>query len=110
MKMRPDLHLSLSVLGSVQVTLDGQLIARIANKVRALLLILVIERETAHRRETLAEMLWPERDGGAGTASLRNGLSESRQAIHDENATPPFLVINREKLQINRDSRITVDT
>ena len=53
-------RLSVRLLGSLQVTLDGQAVTGFeSDQVRALLTYLVVEAERAHRRETLAGLLWP---------------------------------------------------
>ena len=55
-------HLSISLLGTFQVILDGkQVTAFESDKVRALLAYLAVESDRPHRRETLACLLWPER-------------------------------------------------
>ena len=102
-------HLSLSLLGPFQATLDGAPLAGIeANKVRALLAYLAVEAGQhpdgdlrPHPRTVLATLLWPDRPERAALASLRNALANLRQAIGDRDATPPFLLITRETIQFN---------
>ena len=103
-------HLSIRLLGPMQVTLDGQPVTRFeTEKVRALLAYLAVEADRPHRRDFLAEMLWPERPKGAATANLRHTLASLRRAI-SETATqrkpdcqiaPPFLLANRQTIQFN---------
>ena len=103
-------HLALSLLGSFQVVLNGQPVTGFDyDKVRALLIFLMMERERPHRRDALAEMLWPDQAHQVGRDSLRQALSKLRQAIGDHQANPPFLLINRETLQFNADSHFTLD-
>ena len=55
-------RLALSLLGTCQVTLEGEPITAFeSDKVRALLFFLAIESDRPHRRETLAALFWPER-------------------------------------------------
>ena len=51
-------HLSLTLLGPFQASLDGQPITAFRyDKVRALLAYLAVESDRPHRRETLAGLL-----------------------------------------------------
>ncbi|NIN64528.1 MAG: hypothetical protein GTO63_07465 [Anaerolineae bacterium] len=97
--------LSLSLLGPLQVTLDGKPVTGFkSDKVRALLAYLAVEAEQPHHREVLAGLLWPEWPHREARRSLRDALSNLRRAIGDHDATPPFLLITRETLQFNTDS------
>jgi WD40 repeat protein/DNA-binding SARP family transcriptional activator len=97
--------LSLSMLGPLQVTLDGEPVTAFkSDKVRALLVYLAIEAEQPHHREVLAGLLWPEWPDREARRSLRDALSNLRRAIGDHDAMPPFLLITRETLQFNTDS------
>src|SRR5258708_4981558 len=109
-KKRASSHLSLSLLGSVQVALDGQLRRITSQKGRALLVYLVMERDIAHRREELAELLWPDKAGSQGTDSLPTELDKLRTYIGNDEARPPFLPENRMFLQFDTESQFTVDT
>lgn len=95
-------HLSLSLLGSFQVTLDGQAVTDFeSNKVRALLAYLAVDVSRPHRRDTLAGLLWPNRTDRAALSNLRYALSNLRGTIGDRTAAPPFLLITRDTLQFN---------
>jgi DNA-binding SARP family transcriptional activator/predicted ATPase len=95
-------HLSLSLLGPFQVTLDGEPVTAFeSDKVRALLAYLVVEADRPHRRESLAALLWPDWPERSARANLRNSLANLRKAIGDRDATPPFLVITRETIEFN---------
>lgn len=97
--------LSVSLLGSLDVTLDGQPVSSFEyNKVRALLAYLVVESESPHRREALAGMLWPDHSQKAALNSLRNALTKLRKGIGDQNADLPYLFITNEAIQFNRAS------
>jgi adenylate cyclase len=111
-------RLSIHVLGPMQVTLDGQMIARFeTEKARALLAYLAVEADRPHRRDVLAEMLWPERPEGAASANLRHTLASLRRAIGDtpdalgagHQAVPPFLLATRQTIQFNCASDAWVD-
>ncbi|MGD2178194.1 MAG: transcriptional regulator, partial [Anaerolineae bacterium] len=102
--------LSLCMLGPLQATLDGAPVTDFkSDKVRALLVFLAVEADQPHRRETLAGLLWPEWPDRDARRNLRDALSNLRRAIGDHDAVPPFLLINRDTLQFNRDSEYESD-
>jgi predicted ATPase/DNA-binding SARP family transcriptional activator len=97
--------LSISVLGSMTVSLDGHVDTSFSyDKVRALLAYLAAESERPHRREALACLLWPDQSEKAAHDSLRNALAKLRHAIGDQEAQPPYLLINHEEIQFNGSS------
>jgi len=98
-------HLSISLLGSFQVTLDGEPVTGFESvRVRALLAYLAVESDRPHRREALAGLLWPNWPDRSARSNLRRALSNLRQAIQDHNAVPPYLCVTHETLQFNRAS------
>jgi DNA-binding SARP family transcriptional activator len=95
-------HLSLSLLGPFQVTLDGEPVTGFkSNKVRALLAYLAVEADRPHPREVLAGLLWPDWPDRDALSNLRYALSDLRRVIGDRTAQPPFLLITRDALQFN---------
>ena len=94
-------HLSLSLLGSFQATLDGRPLGGFeSDKARALLAYLAVEAERAHPREKLAALIWPEWPEEAARARLRNTLANLRHILGDAQSTAsPFLLITRETIQ-----------
>ena len=103
-------HLSLSLLGPFQVTLDGQPVTSFkSNKVRALLAYLAVEADRPHRREVLAGLLWPDWPDRDALSNLRYALSNLRRVIGDRTAEPPFLLITRDTLQFNTASDHSLD-
>jgi DNA-binding SARP family transcriptional activator/predicted ATPase len=103
-------HLSLSLLGSFQVTLAEETVTSFeADKVRALLAYLAVEADRPHRRDSLVGLLWPDWPDRTARTNLRNALANLRKAIGDRNATPPFLLISRETIQFNTASDAWVD-
>ena len=77
-------RLSLRLLGPFQVTFDDNLLTRLeSEKELALLAYLVAEPGRPHRREALAELLWPHRAEGAARTNLRHTLTILRRAIGD---------------------------
>ncbi|MBN1148610.1 MAG: AAA family ATPase, partial [Anaerolineales bacterium] len=103
-------HLSLSLLGPFQAELGGQPVTGFeSNKVRALLAYLASEAESPHARQTLAGLLWPDYTNRSALNNLRSALANLRQAIGDQQAQPPFLIINRDTIQFNPDSDYWLD-
>jgi len=99
--------LSISLLGSIQITLAGEPVTDFAtDKVRALLAYLAVEADHPHRRDALAGLLWPDQPQHRARQSLRQAISHLRQAIgdQDERDREPFLLITRQTVQFNPDS------
>ena len=94
-------RLTISLLGSFQVTLDGESVTGFAtDKARALLAYLAIEADRPQRRDALAGLLWPDQPQRKARQSLRQALSHLRQAIVEMDDVP-FLLISRETIQFN---------
>jgi DNA-binding SARP family transcriptional activator/predicted ATPase len=103
-------HLAVRLLGPLQVTLDGEPITGLeSDKVRALLAYLAVEREHPHRREKLAGLLWPELPEQSARTNLRVALSNLRHCIGDQKASPPFLDITRQTIQLCAGNHTWVD-
>jgi DNA-binding SARP family transcriptional activator len=95
-------RLSIALLGSYRVTLDGVPLNTFAtDKVRALLAYLVVESERAHRREELAALLWPDSPRAAAHTSLRQALYRLRGALGDQQAALPHLLLSAKEVQLN---------
>jgi len=83
-------HLSLSLLGPFQASLDGEPVTDFeSTKVRALLAYLAVEANRPHRRDVLAGLLWPDWPDRDALSNLRYALSNLRQVIGDRTAQPP---------------------
>ncbi len=103
-------RLAIRLLGPFEVTQDGEPVTEFeTRKARALLAYLAAEAGSPHRRETLAEMLWPDRPEGAARANLRHTLRSLRLAIDDYGAEPPFLLCSRKAIGLNPDGDVWVD-
>ena len=103
-------RLSIRLLGPFDVSLDGESVTGFASdKVRALLVYLVMNSDQTLRREALAGLLWPEYPEGSARASLRNALAILRQAIGDRDASPPYLQITRQSIRFDGQSNYWLD-
>ena len=95
-------HLSISLLGTFQVTSEGAPITTIeSDKVRALLAYLAVEANRPHRREALAALLWPDAPQQRARQNLRRALHNLRQALQDSQSETPFLLVSRQDIQFN---------
>jgi DNA-binding SARP family transcriptional activator/predicted ATPase len=94
--------LKLSLLGSFQAVLDGQPITQFkGDKVRALLAYLAAEADRPHERSSLVSLFWPNMPEGRALRNLSQTLIRLRDAIHDEQAHPPFLLVTRHEVRWN---------
>jgi DNA-binding SARP family transcriptional activator len=95
-------QLAICLLGSFQVTLDGQLLTGFeTDKTRALMAYLAVETGQPHRREALAALFWPNRPESMARNNLRQTLYRLRRAIVDHEAAPAFLLITVHEIQLN---------
>jgi DNA-binding SARP family transcriptional activator/predicted ATPase len=105
-------HLSVRLLGTLQVTVDGSPVTSFkSDKDRALLAFLAEESQQSHRREKLAGLLWPELTESAARNNLRRVLSNLRQTIGDrEPRGTPLLLVTHQTAQLNPAGDAWVDT
>jgi predicted ATPase/DNA-binding SARP family transcriptional activator len=103
-------HLTLSLLGPMQVDLDGQAVDSFAyNKARALLAYLAVEADRVHHRDAIVGLLWPGMPDAAARTNLRQVLTSLRDTIGVGNPVAPFLLTTRDTLQFNPASDYTLD-
>ena len=104
-------RLTLSFLGTFQVTLEQQPITRFrSSNNQGLLVYLALNGETAVPRESLATLFWPEETGKNGRNNLRQALYQLRTLLGDtRNGAQPFLTITRQTVQFNQGSSFTID-
>lgn len=104
------MHLSLRLFGQFQVRIDdAPIVGWRYDKVRALLVYLVLENGRSHPRDQLAALLWPGSPDAAARKSLRQALTHLRAILGDETAVPPFLLVSRDAIQFNPASPHSVD-
>jgi DNA-binding SARP family transcriptional activator len=103
-------QIALTLLGPMQVTVQGQLIVTFPyEKVRALLAYLAIEPDQPHHRDRLAALLWAEQGESKARGNLRKALSVLRQSLGNETAQPPFFLTTRNTIQFNVQANYTLD-
>jgi DNA-binding SARP family transcriptional activator/predicted ATPase len=102
-------RLSIALLGSFQVTLDGRPVTDfVTAKTRALLAYFAVERDRPHRRESLAGLLWPDQSDQDARRNFRQALFNLRQALSD-NDEQPLLCVDRNDVQLNPAADLEVD-
>jgi len=107
--------LSLRLLGSFEVTLDGEPITEFgSDKARALLALLSIESARPFRRSELAGMFWPDLPEKRAAHALSQTLYRLRTALREtkrpaSSTHPPFLLFKRQEIQFNSQSDHELD-
>ncbi|MBA2470004.1 MAG: AAA family ATPase [Chloroflexia bacterium] len=103
-------HLTISLLGTVQVLRNGQPVSGQAHaKVLGLLAYLAVEMDRPHARTSLALLFWPDQTGDKARHSLRQALSTLRRILQDQVAAEPLLYVTRETVQFRGDAGAVVD-
>lgn len=99
------LSVSLTVLGTCSLTVSTTTITQFpTEKVRALLVYLALEPRP-HRREAIAELLWPDNRPGMALRNLRLSLFRMRQMLTtiDPQLADRLLFIDRQTIQLAPD-------
>ncbi|MCG2787319.1 MAG: tetratricopeptide repeat protein [Anaerolineae bacterium] len=78
------------------------------DKARALLVYLALESDRPHRRESLASLFWPEQPEERARQSLRQALSNLRQVLAEQTATP-FLNVTNADVQMSTQAEVWTD-
>ena len=86
---------------------DGKTVKFPTERVKALLLYLVMEGSQPHNREVLSELLWPERPPSTARANLRKCLLRLRKSLGDEAKPYQFLFPTRSTLQLSQEKLAT---
>ena len=111
-------HLSVSLLGTFEITLGGKPVDRFrTTKAQALLICLLMntleQPESGLSREKIVELLWPWMPQQPGQVNLRQTLYQLRKAIPEvagQHGQPiPFVLSSRQSLRINPDALYEFD-
>jgi DNA-binding SARP family transcriptional activator len=105
-------HCSITLLGSMQVNLEGSPLQGLESaKVRALLAYLAVESGQPHEREQLAGLFWPEVSEAQARQRLSQALYNLRQALGeavktgslalDPSGTAPSILVTHPTVQFN---------
>ncbi|MCB0187250.1 MAG: AAA family ATPase, partial [Caldilineaceae bacterium] len=92
---------------------QGQAVAMRSRKQLALLVYLASEHQTAHSRDTLLSLLWPDEARANAQNNLRFTLSNLRtltqKMVGDDGKQSPLVVANRHTVQLHPDWVINTD-
>jgi DNA-binding SARP family transcriptional activator len=80
-----------------------------SDKGRALLAYLATESGQPHRREALADLLWPDADQNRASQNLRRAIYNLRQALEGEFGEGSVLLVSRQDVQFNNAAGHRVD-
>jgi DNA-binding SARP family transcriptional activator len=103
-------RLSIHLLGTLQVSLDGEPITGFrAETAQALLAYLAMHAGVPCHRASLAGLLWSDYGESSALTDLRQALRRLRRAIGDGDASPPFLQTTRTTIALNPESDYWLD-
>ncbi|MEM7112935.1 MAG: BTAD domain-containing putative transcriptional regulator, partial [Chloroflexota bacterium] len=96
-------NLTITLLGSPKIFLNGELRSFRTRKAVALVAYLAVTQQI-HRRESLVTLFWPESDTARGKSSLRQTLARLRKALGGD-----WFDIQRQTVGLNVEADIRVD-
>jgi predicted ATPase/DNA-binding SARP family transcriptional activator len=102
--------LEVRLLGQFKVSLDGEIIEITSRPAQSLFAYLILNPGTAHRREKLAGLLWPDSSESNARNNLRQALWRVRKAIGEEgDAGEGFILADSFTLAFNPQSDYWLD-
>src|SRR5437870_863832 len=96
-----DEMLELRLLGQVEVRVGREVVLLPSRPAQSLLAYLALSAGTAHRREKLAGLLWPDTDENNARSNLRHALWRIRKAIETDQVATPFLLTDELAVSFN---------
>ena len=96
--------LAIHLLGPIKIELDGRPLTDLGTRKATALLAFLVCQTRPFSRETLAELLWDDRDPQQAQANLRSLLSGMRTRLK------PYLTITRHTVAFNHESAYWLDT
>jgi len=101
-------HLTLSLIGRVEIHLDERAVTFRTRKALALLACLASE-DSPLSRERLLALLWSESEPTQARTGLRTALSHLRQALGESDDAPRFLVVEGDAIGLRKDAGLDLD-
>jgi WD40 repeat protein/DNA-binding SARP family transcriptional activator len=101
--------LEVRVLGQFELRLDREALLLPSRPAQSLLAYLVLSAGTAHRREKLAGLLWPDADDDNARKSLRHALWRIRKLIESDRVTAPYLLSDELAVSFNAGADYLLD-
>ena len=102
-------ELKISMLGPLQVCINGVSAEFRTDALRVLLAYLAAHQGRFQRRDTLAGLLALDRPNNEALTYLRHRLTRLRRAVSDDKATPPYFQIDRKQMLLRTGDDITID-
>jgi DNA-binding SARP family transcriptional activator len=106
--------LTLQLLGPFAASYDCQPLTHFRTRAVQALLIYLVCRPEAHRRESLMALLWPGVTQESAQNSLRQTLYHLRRAVPEVSTksgdeTVPFVLADRQIVQVNPEAAYALD-
>src|SRR3972149_4373940 len=98
--------LEVRLLGQFDVRLDGQPVEIPSRPAQSLFAYLILSAGTAHRREKLAGLFWPDTGDANARSNLRHALWRIREAMDGQDA---YLLADRLSVAFNPDADYWLD-
>ena len=105
--------LEVKLLGAFDVKRAGKPVTISSRPAQSLFAYLILSAGTAHRREKLAGLLWPDSTEESARDYLRHGLWRIRKAIEAAPArgkAAPYIIANDISISFNAESPYSLDT
>jgi WD40 repeat protein/DNA-binding SARP family transcriptional activator len=101
--------LELRLLGQFEARVDGDIVALQSRPAQSLLAYLALSAGTAHRREKLAGLLWPDATDENARSNLRHALWRIRKSIEGGPFSSPYLLSDELAVAFNAGSDYWLD-
>ena len=107
---RQDFMLEIRLLGQFELQHANHPVPLPSRPAQSLLAYLALTAGTAHRRERLAGMLWPDADEDNARSYLRHALWRIRRAIESDRPPSPYLLTDELAVSFNAGSDYWLDS
>src|ERR671925_193146 len=101
--------LEIRLLGGFELRLRGVPAPLQSRPAQSLLAYLALSAGTAHRREKLAGLLWPDAGDDNARSNLRHALWRIRKAIERDDGVAPYLLTHELAVSFNAGADYWVD-
>jgi DNA-binding SARP family transcriptional activator len=98
--------LQVSLLGGFNLWYGDTAVSNLDTRCQSLLAYLILNRNTAHTRQQIAFLFWPDSTEAQARTNLRKAIYKLRQNLPE---TDQFLLINRQTIQWKPDAPFTLD-
>jgi WD40 repeat protein/ABC-type branched-subunit amino acid transport system substrate-binding protein/DNA-binding SARP family transcriptional activator len=102
--------LEIRLLGQFEARRDGAVVLLSSRPAQSLLAYLALSAGTAHRREKLAGLFWPDADEDNARSNLRHALWRIRKAIEPDQPAAPYLLTDELAVSFNAGADYWLDT